>query len=88
MLHGEKILIYQEDSILFRSNIDMFLHYDYIGAPFPKYQNDTPNGVGNGGFSLRSKSIMIKILNTISVKNTVFNSGTLKYMEKQGLSLG
>lgn len=86
MLHGEKILIYQEDSILFRSNIDMFLHYDYIGAPFPKYQNDTPNGVGNGGFSLRSKSIMIKILNTISVKNTVFNSGTLKYMEKQGLT--
>jgi len=86
MLHGEKILIYQEDSILFQSNIDMFLKYDYIGAPFPKYQNDTPNCVGNGGFSLRSKSVMIKILNTLSVKNTVFNSSTMKYMENQGLT--
>jgi hypothetical protein len=86
MLHGEKILIYQEDSILFHKNIEPFLHYDYIGAPFPKYQNDTPNSVGNGGFSLRSKSIMIKILNTINVKQTTFNSCTLEYMDKQKLS--
>jgi hypothetical protein len=86
MLHGEKILIYQEDSIMFHKKIKPFLKYDYIGAPFPKTQNDTPNCVGNGGFSLRSRSIMIKILNTVSVKNTSFNSSTVAYMLKQKLS--
>ena len=39
MLSGEKILIYQEDSLMFTSNINDFLHFDYIGAPFPKSQN-------------------------------------------------
>jgi len=86
MLRGEKILIYQEDSVIFHNNIEPFLNYDYIGAPFLKHQNDTPNCVGNGGFSLRSKSIMVKILNTISVKNTTFNSSTLEYMNKQKLT--
>jgi hypothetical protein len=85
MLNGEKILIYQEDSIIFNKNIDDFINFDFIGAPFPRYQNDTPNGVGNGGFSLRTKSVMIKILNTITVKQTAFNSSTIEYMEKQGL---
>jgi hypothetical protein len=85
LLEGEKILIYQEDSIMFRDNIELFLQYDYIGAPFPKYQNDTPNSVGNGGFSLRSKSVMLKVLDAISIKNTIFNTSTLEYMEKQKL---
>ena len=49
---GEKILIYQEDSMLFHGNIEPFLQFDYCGAPWP---NKT---VGNGGFSLRTKSIM------------------------------
>lgn len=85
MFYGEKILIYQEDTIIFNKNIEDFLHWDYIGAPFPSYQNDTPNLVGNGGFSLRTKSVMIKILNTIKVKNTTFNSSTVDYMEKNNL---
>jgi hypothetical protein len=85
MLHGEKIILYREDSIIFNSNIDDFMKFDFIGAPFPRYQNDTPNGIGKGGFSLRSKSIMIKILNTISVKKTTFNSSTIEYMEKKNL---
>jgi hypothetical protein len=42
---GEKILIYQEDSCIFKSNIDDFLMWDYIGAPWPVNQNDTPKGV-------------------------------------------
>jgi hypothetical protein len=80
LLHGEKILIYQEDSIIFHKNIEKFLHFDYIGAPFPKRHNDTPNSVGNGGLSLRSKNIMIKIINTISVEDTIFEDSTLMYM--------
>ena len=62
---GKKIFIYQEDSILFRNIDDKFLEYDYIGAPW----NNTY--VGNGGFSIRSKDIMLKIIEeyTISTKN-------------------
>ena len=85
-LYGEKILIYQENSIIFYKNIDNFIKYDYIGAPFIKYKNDNSNLVGDGGFSLRTKSIMIKILNTISVNDTVFNPHTYEEMEKKKIT--
>jgi hypothetical protein len=81
LLNGEKILIYQEDTYLFKNNIEDFLQWDYIGAPWPHHQNDNKKGVGNGGFSLRSKSIMKKIINTISIENTKFNSSTLEYIK-------
>jgi len=84
---GEKILLYQEDSIIFRSNIDDFLAYDFVGAPFPKSQDDTPNAVGNGGLSLRSRSKMLRVIQTISVKNTKFNASTLKYMKRNDLTV-
>lgn len=80
LLKGEKILIYQEDSIIFNDNINDFLHFDFIGAPFPKSENDTPNSVGNGGLSLRTNSIMKKIINTVSVDDTIFEDSTLSYM--------
>lgn len=86
MLNGDKILFYQEDSIIFHKNIDEFLQYDYIGAPFPKNRNDTPNLVGDGGFSLRTKSIMMKILTVISPISTVYNSSTLEYIKQNNLS--
>jgi GR25 family glycosyltransferase involved in LPS biosynthesis len=54
---GEKILIYQEDTCIFKYNIDDFLEWDYIGAPFDENFNHQ-----NGGLSLRTKSIMIKII--------------------------
>jgi len=82
---GEKILIYQEDSCIFKRNINDFLNWDYIGAPWSKQQNDTPNCVGNGGFSLRTKQCMIDVINTISVEDTVLNSSTLKYMNNVNL---
>ena len=52
---GEKLLIFQEDTIIFKKLHPKFLEYDYIGAPLEDYS------IGNGGLSLRSKSIMIKI---------------------------
>jgi len=81
LLNGEKILIYQEDSIIFKNNVEDFLAFDFIGAPFPKVQNDTPNNVGNGGLSIRSKSIMKKIIESIPVESTTFNSSTMEYMK-------
>ena len=37
---------------------EQFLHWDYIGAPWPHF---TENNVGNGGFSLRSKKLIRKV---------------------------
>jgi hypothetical protein len=81
LLMGEKILIYQEDSIIFKNNIDDFLHYDFIGAPWSKEHNkvgytndllvyidiDKYICVGNGGLSLRTKKCMIDVINKRSI---------------------
>ena len=79
-LNGDKILIYQEDSIIFKNNIQTFLEYDFIGAPFSKQSNDTPNSVGNGGLSIRTKSKMLDIIKNYPVNSCRFNSSTLNYM--------
>ena len=84
LLHGEKILIYQEDSIIFKNNISDFLKWDYIGAPWPKENNHNTSGVGNGRLSLRTKKIMVEIINRIKVDNTIFNSSTTDYMKNYG----
>jgi hypothetical protein len=66
---GSKILIWQEDSCVFGSNINDFIKWDYIGAAWPR--NDNSYGVGNGGFSLRTKSIMIDIINKERPEDTI-----------------
>ena len=80
LLKGKKILIYQEDSIIFKTNIEDFLYFDYVGAPWYNNKNDNKTGVGNGGMSLRSRDIMIKVIQKNSVQNTIFNSDTISYM--------
>ena len=51
-------LILQFDGFVVNPNewSNIFLHYDYIGAPWPQ-ANHGPMNVGNGGFSLRSKKL-------------------------------
>ena len=61
---GEKLLIYQDDSCIFKNNINDFINYDYIGAPWNTKFNLNSN-VGNGGFSIRTKKIMLQITNLI-----------------------
>lgn len=59
------MLVFQTDSLIVRPGIERFLKYDYAGAPWHKqnerweqiYEN-VPIGVGNGGFALRSVSVM------------------------------
>ena len=63
MFVGEKILLYQEDSIIFGTNINDFINYDYVGAPWRKNCGLNTYDVGNGGFSLRTKQIMIDVIN-------------------------
>jgi len=58
--HGcEHALIFQTDVVLLRDNIDDFLEYDYVGAPWKEQIFELK--VGNGGFSLRRVSEMLFI---------------------------
>ena len=82
---GEKLLLYQEDSYMFHNRIDEFLEYDYIGAPWPIHQDEHVNqreyGVGNGGFSLRSKSKMIEVIEKINwEKDLTLGENLKQYM--------
>jgi len=76
LLTGEKILIYQEDSCIFKNNIDDFVMFDYIGAPWNSISSSNNICVGNGGFSLRTKKIMIDIINKISIEQTSINESS------------
>lgn len=56
----EMFLVIQTDSLICRQGKDLlekFMKYDYVGAPWKGR-----DAVGNGGFSLRRKSMMLKIL--------------------------
>lgn len=78
----DHILLYQEDSFLLHNNINKFLDYDYVGAPWPHEQNVNNMGVGNGGFSLRKVSTLIKCFHKITpeqYKNNI-NENVKKYM--------
>jgi hypothetical protein len=87
MFTGAKILLYQEDSCIFKSNIDDFLQWDYIGAPWLKTQNDTPNCVGNGGFSLRTRQCMIDVIDHVSIYDTNMTSNTIDYIRNNGMTV-
>lgn len=68
LIVGEKVLIHQEDSCIFKNNINDFMEWDYIGAPWKHYVGENMK-VGNGGFSLRSKSITKQVINKLPINN-------------------
>ena len=84
-LRGEKILVFQEDSILFQTGVDEFIPYDFTGSVWPSNVIDVPSGVGNGGLSLRSRSIMIRVLEQYDVSTFIPSDNLRYYMALQGL---
>jgi len=71
-IKGEKVLIFQADVLLRKSNIERFLDYDYIGSPWDPLNpcvKHTTTQVGNGGFSLRSRQKSEKICETYLREN-------------------
>jgi len=63
----ETFLIFQTDTIIFEKHkhlLDLFLEYDYVGAPWDHKVRDQFYNVGNGGLSLRKKTKMLAILET------------------------
>ena len=86
-----KIFLFQTDSIMLRHGINEFMQWDYIGAPWhmkegatsgawlQKYQKSgiLLEGVGNGGSSLRTVSMMLKISEKYSNRGSnAFNEDT------------
>ena len=66
-VRGEKILLFQIDSAMCSNSphkITDFLQYDYIGAPWDLsfFTFDKQYRVGNGGFSLRTRSKILELL--------------------------
>lgn len=79
-------LVVQHDGYVIRplkwNNI--FLNFDYIGAPWPKnmfYSNGVNIRVGNGGFSLRSK----KLLNAFNELKLPFTDNSTGYFNEDGI---
>lgn len=59
-LPGEKILVFQADTWIFKDNINDFMKFDYIGSPWCWCKPIGKVG-GNGGLSLRTKQAMINL---------------------------
>lgn len=61
----ETFLVFQTDTMIFSKNkeaLHHFFKYDYVGAPWPSAIHGTR--VGNGGLSLRKKSMMLHIIDS------------------------
>lgn len=68
-IQADTILHFQTDAVVLKPNIDDFLHYDYIGPPWhldnhiwKRHEAEVPQGVGNGGISIRSKQSALTII--------------------------
>jgi len=69
----EVFIVFQTDSIIFKKNahkINEYIEkeYDYIGPPWLQtnyYYTKASNFIGNGGFSLRRKTKMLEIIDSI-----------------------
>jgi hypothetical protein len=60
---GEHVLVFQTDCFLRDNAIEPWLKYDYVGAPWDVWVDPRlRRKVGNGGFSLRKKSAMLRCL--------------------------
>ena len=62
---GADILV--SGSCIFKSNVEDYLHFDYIGAPWNTdkewvQQSGLKIAAGNGGFSIRTRKLMIQII--------------------------
>jgi mannosyltransferase OCH1-like enzyme len=70
----DRVLIFQNDTMIYNYNISDFYQYDYIGAPWESSRN-IANGVGNGGLSMRNIKAMIYCLTYKDKVNIPFNIG-------------
>ena len=60
-MRGEWQLIFNADSMLCCKNLDEYLQYDYVGAPWPDDVISPWCRVGSGGLSLRRRRAMLDV---------------------------
>jgi tetratricopeptide (TPR) repeat protein len=56
LIPAPRALIFQTDAMLLRTGMEAFYAWDFIGAPWNDFH--VPEGVGNGGLSMRNVSTM------------------------------
>lgn len=73
----ENILVFQPDSCIENISLhtlDDFTMFDYIGAPWEEFEHwSWNNSVGNGGFSFRKKTAMLKCIEENPYVNKPFH---------------
>ncbi len=75
-LHAPKVLIFQTDTGIRKNDILRYYEYDYIGAPWSWTVAGQNNiHIGNGGFSLRSRSWMKEIC-TLKTRDDTYTDKT------------
>jgi hypothetical protein len=82
LLTGEKNLIYDENSIIFKNNISDFLNWDYIGSHLSEENNHNNIDIGSGGLTLRTKKIMIEIINHVNDNERKLTCSPIDYTRK------
>ena len=83
---GEHLLMYQGDTIFLRGGAEEFLQYDYAGAPWPRRNHDNSHCVGNGGFTIRSLSKTLEVIEKVNPDTVPLSENTKLYMQHAKLS--
>ena len=74
LIPTETFLTFQLDTLIsakYKDYIYDFIQYDYVGAPWSHSVGHGHELVGNGGLSLRKKSIILNIIENISSEDKV-----------------
>jgi hypothetical protein len=73
LIPTETFLQFQLDALISAKYKDLiydFIQYDYVGAPW-RHNHPSPELVGNGGLTLRKKSIILNIIENMSSEDKV-----------------
>jgi hypothetical protein len=82
LLSGEKILLFQEDTLILKKEFDHFMKYDYIGMIYHILDIDNNQiRMGNTGITFLNKDLIINILNNYDYKKEKENQKIIKYRE-------
>merc|ERR1719401_2688145 len=71
MVLGDKVLVFEPDSWVCKNaavKLEQWMKYDYVGAPWNHYVKGCPGGMGNGGFSLRSRGFMRELAANVNAR--------------------
>lgn len=84
-IRSDKILTFQDDCISFRKGVSSFLKYDYVGAPWTKKSKVSKSLIGNGGVSIRTKSVLLEALERFHPHDFYLRKEKIKVLKGSGL---